>query len=293
MKTLYLAKEPGLGVRDDLSRISGEVTIVDCLDGYIDWYKKKGYNCISKDEFFELDENMKFDVVIGNPPFQNNNEDKSSNLWTLFWVKALKLVKDDGVVSLITPLTWTSPSQDFKSKSYGYEGDLRLWDTFNRFTSVADVDNIAKHFKGVGSTFSKVTVYKSGREGLSFVNGHPTEYGFLPRSNYVETFNLIDTENNLSKYFKMDQDHRSGLKVSIPMTRKFDKDPNMVEILNGNEVGTSASSDPRSYYYIYVNTQEEAESVKKIIINATHVLCNSCRWVGFMNLKLVGLLKYA
>ena len=235
---------------------------------------------------------MKFDVVIGNPPYQDDNDDKSSNLWTLFWVKALELAKEDGVVSLITPLTWTSPSQDFKSKAYGYEGDLRLWDTFNRFTSVADVDNIAQYFKGVGSTFSRVTVDKSGREGLSFVNDHPTEYGFLPRSNFDETFNLIDREENLSKYFKMDQDHKSGLKVSIPMTRKFDKDSNMVEILSGNEVGTSASSDPRLYYYIYVDTQEEAESVKKTIINATDVLCNSCRWVGFMNLKIVSLLKY-
>ena len=46
MKTLYLAKEPDAGVRDDLSRISGEITIVDCLNGYGDWYRKKGYNCI-------------------------------------------------------------------------------------------------------------------------------------------------------------------------------------------------------------------------------------------------------
>ena len=38
MNTCYLAKEPGLGVRDDLS-ISGEVTIVDCLKGIND------YNC--------------------------------------------------------------------------------------------------------------------------------------------------------------------------------------------------------------------------------------------------------
>ena len=62
MKTLYLAKEPDAGVRDDLSRISGEVVVVDCLDGYIDWYKKKGYNCISKDVFFDSND-MRFDTV--------------------------------------------------------------------------------------------------------------------------------------------------------------------------------------------------------------------------------------
>ena len=73
MKTLYLAKEPDAGVRDDLSRISGEITIVDCLNGYGDWYRKKGYNCISKTKYFELDGTMRFEVVIGNPPYQAPN----------------------------------------------------------------------------------------------------------------------------------------------------------------------------------------------------------------------------
>ena len=68
MKTLYLAKEPDAGVRDDLSRISGEVVVVDCLDGYIDWYKLKGYDCISTNEFFSATD-MKFTMIIGNPPY--------------------------------------------------------------------------------------------------------------------------------------------------------------------------------------------------------------------------------
>ena len=53
---LYLAKEPDAGVRDDLSRLSGkEVTVVDCLDAYGDYYRKMGYNVISKTKYFELD----------------------------------------------------------------------------------------------------------------------------------------------------------------------------------------------------------------------------------------------
>ena len=67
---LYLAKEPGKGVRDDLSRLSGkEVTVVDCLGAYGDYYRKMGYNVISKTKYFELDGIMRFDVVIGNPPY--------------------------------------------------------------------------------------------------------------------------------------------------------------------------------------------------------------------------------
>jgi hypothetical protein len=74
MKTLYLAKEPDLAVRDDLSRISGEVVVVDC-NGYGDYYRKKGYNVISKRKYFELDGTMRFDVVIGNPPYGSGAND--------------------------------------------------------------------------------------------------------------------------------------------------------------------------------------------------------------------------
>jgi len=66
--TLYLAKEPGRGVRNDLSKLSGEITVVDCLGAYNDYYRKMGYNVISKEEFFES-QDMYFDVTIGNPIF--------------------------------------------------------------------------------------------------------------------------------------------------------------------------------------------------------------------------------
>ena len=70
MTALYLAKEPGKGVRDDLTRISGEVVVVDCLNAYGDYYTKKGYNTISITQFFDLN-GMKFDRLIGNPPYDN------------------------------------------------------------------------------------------------------------------------------------------------------------------------------------------------------------------------------
>lgn len=82
MKTLYLAKEPDAGVRNDLSRLSGEITIVDCLNAYGDYYRKMGYNVISKTKFFELDGDMRFDFCIGNPPYsdRSGNTSKSKDL---------------------------------------------------------------------------------------------------------------------------------------------------------------------------------------------------------------------
>ena len=106
MKTLYLAKEPGSGVRDDLSRLSKDDVVVVACNGYDDWYRKKGYNVISKVKYFELDGTMRFDVVIGNPPYQHpNNPAKNNKLWHNFVQRALELVKPGGHVKLVTPIS--------------------------------------------------------------------------------------------------------------------------------------------------------------------------------------------
>ena len=81
MKTLYLAKEPDSGVRNDLAILTdtSEVTITDCLNVYGGYYRKKGYNCISKDEFFDSNLNMEFDVIVGNPPYTDTSSQRGSS----------------------------------------------------------------------------------------------------------------------------------------------------------------------------------------------------------------------
>jgi site-specific DNA-methyltransferase (adenine-specific) len=54
-------------------------------------------------KFFELDETMKFDVVVGNPPYQDSTA-KKVKLWFGFLEKALSLSK--ATVALVTPDVW-------------------------------------------------------------------------------------------------------------------------------------------------------------------------------------------
>ena len=105
MKILYLAKEPDQGVKSDLAELSqlGEVTVVACNPGYVDFYKKIGYNIISKGVFFDgLD--MQFDVIIGNPPYQDPTNPAANNkLWHKFVTQSLGLVSAGGKIKLVTP----------------------------------------------------------------------------------------------------------------------------------------------------------------------------------------------
>ena len=95
MKTLYLAKEPDSGVRNDLSRLSGEVTVVDCLNAYGDYYRKMGYNVISMTKYFEP-LHMHFTQTIGNPPYLKN----------LHLEFLLKSLSNSERVTLIHPAGW-------------------------------------------------------------------------------------------------------------------------------------------------------------------------------------------
>lgn len=92
-------------------------------------YAKKPY-----DKYLELDNSMKFDVIVGNPPFQKSDNDaKRWTLWHQFVKKSFEL---SDCVAMVTPQSITSPGP------------------FSMIKDKVDVINIdvSKHFD-VGSTF--------------------------------------------------------------------------------------------------------------------------------------------
>ena len=71
----------------------------------------QGVNVMQED-FFEMlkkkNEGKKFDVVVGNPPYQDPNN-KGVPLWVKFVKKSLGLSKDNGYIALIHPSSWRRP----------------------------------------------------------------------------------------------------------------------------------------------------------------------------------------
>ena len=57
-----------------------------------------------EETYIEELSNMKFDLVIGNPPYQDGSQDGGQNkIYNQICKKALTLIKDNGVVAFVTP----------------------------------------------------------------------------------------------------------------------------------------------------------------------------------------------
>lgn len=61
----------------------------------------------------DMNNTKKFDVIIGNPPYQDDStgeSTKTTNLYVPFFHKAVSLLNDDGIVSMIIPSDWIGPN---------------------------------------------------------------------------------------------------------------------------------------------------------------------------------------
>jgi 23S rRNA A1618 N6-methylase RlmF len=142
---------------------------------------------------------MKFDVVVGNPPFQKSNNDaKRWTLWEQFVKKALELSCD--TVAMITPQSITSPGPFSLIK--------------DRATIINT--NISKHFN-VGSTFAYFVMSDSINQSTAKIISSNGEYycdlkniDFLPFLINEDTLSQIEwLKSRTSRTWKRGELHTS------------------------------------------------------------------------------------
>ena len=131
----------------------------------------RGYNGLtgarlSTSSPFEL--TMKFDVIIGNPPYslpkgEKKVSDGSKNLALRFIEKAVELLDDDGFISMITPLNFLKPTDGGRpTKSFSVLNGVYL---SSITTGIKD-----KWFPKIGCNISQWTAHKNSASQLQ-LNG--------------------------------------------------------------------------------------------------------------------------
>ena len=83
---------------------------------------KRKYPSISvvKGDFITTEFDMKFDVVVGNPPYQDPKNDKRM-LWNQIVDKMAEVTKDNGYIAVVTPSTWLTASTNIHNSYRVFE----------------------------------------------------------------------------------------------------------------------------------------------------------------------------
>lgn len=158
-------------------------------------------------QFLELDNSMKFDVIVGNPPYHSSKEN-SDQLWPLFTEAVINLINNDGYVGLVIPDTWTSGT---RSVMVSGRKNL-LTEVFNSLDVKVLNFDVKKHFPGIGSGFSAFLVKKSQTKGLTKFITPNSEFKFdmtglkyIPKTIDTITLNIVKKVTNHKSdcvYFK-------------------------------------------------------------------------------------------
>ena len=115
-----------------------------------------------------LEENMskKFDVIIGNPPYQNPGKSKGEKLWYRFIRKSVDLLNDDGYLAFVTPNSWMTGGTNMASGKWGV-----LKDVFCHYQLIhANVHNVtSRFFPKIGIQISHWLMQKSKITGPSLI----------------------------------------------------------------------------------------------------------------------------
>jgi hypothetical protein len=170
---------------------------------------KRKYPTITviKKDFRKLEFNMKFDVVIGNPPYNWSDGDKQrknnrENLWTRFVSKSFESwVEQNGYVAMVVPKTWMSPSRD-----YGKTTIVQDYFKPNQVEAI-NIDECARHFN-VGSSFSYFIVKVDGSKSsqLTKVVSNSGKFDMDLKSNTwnmgIPTILEKDIISMLGKFYK-------------------------------------------------------------------------------------------
>lgn len=164
------------------------------------WHKALSAHLYVRDTLNHDWGDMKFDVIVGNPPYQDTMADGarksiSSNLWSKFMDKSVnELLAPQGWCAMVVPASWAGPTKNLSN------GRRIIKDIFAaNNTTLLNLDpSLNTYFGQVGSTFSWFMTQKAPYSGVTHIQlsstGHVdvdlTKVESLPRINHVLAYSI-------------------------------------------------------------------------------------------------------
>jgi site-specific DNA-methyltransferase (adenine-specific) len=257
--------------------------------------------------------NMKFDVIVGNPPYQGNNDKgtkqpKSHNLWSKFVDRGVELLNDNGSIAFVTPDSWMSPSSQvlkmFKDNSliwvdttvgkyFTVGSSFTAWIMQkNKNTQTALIDSLAVDINNLqylprdfASTFpihNKVINSKGSKLEILFDTTCHSDYKHKKLSDSKDEEYKYETfhTNAQSKFSKIKSKHYSSSKIVWTTSGYFKP-----FFSKGNLCTTEVCG------YILVNDEDDAAKILSYFDSKLYkFIINTGKWSGFLNGKVMSLL---
>jgi predicted RNA methylase len=219
---------------------------------YVNHLQRRGFINVRHKDFLKEIFKMKFDVVLGNPPYQKQvGPKKTEAIWPKFVEKSFEICKEGGYVSLIHPSGW----RDVKG-NFSYIKDL-LKSKNIKYLNVNDF-NTGKEIFGVGTNFDWYVIENSeNKNGVTEINTVDNEVSKF------NTNNINYIPNGMINTYDM-------------LVAKESED--VVELLHSyscyeirNEYMSKQSDNHHIYPIVYSITQKDGIKLMYSKINKGHI----------------------